>query len=411
VNAEIVGVGTELLLGQIANTNAQHISAGLAEIGVDVFYHSAVGDNLERMTDVIARAAERSDVVIITGGLGPTPDDITRDAVAAAFDVPLVRRADLAQELQTFFERRGRTMPEVNLRQTDLPKGSVAIAAEGTAPGFFLDAKSALVVALPGVPWEMTQMFMKTVIPLLRERSGAGATVSSEILVVGLGESHTHERIADLVDAQTNPTIAYLAGFGLVRVRVTAKAADEGAARALIAPVEADIRSRLGDHAVEGTGRSLAHVLGEMLRSRSATVAVAESLTGGLMGAALTEAEGSSEFFLGGVVSYATESKRAVLGVEATVLDTDGPVSEAAARQMCEGAARLFGADLGLSATGVAGPGEHDGHAPGTVFVGATCNGRTEVRRVRGYGDRASVRGIAVTSALDLGRLVLPAIG
>jgi nicotinamide-nucleotide amidase len=408
LNAEIIGVGTELLLGQIANTNAQRLSAALAGIGVDVYYHTAVGDNLNRMTEVIARAAGRSDAVIITGGLGPTPDDVTRDAISAAFDVPLVRRDDLAVELRAFFERRGRTMPEDNLRQADLPEGAVAIAPEGTAPGFYLEAGDSLIVALPGVPWEMTQMLQKVVLPLLRMRSGK-VTLSREVLVAGLGESHTHERISDLVAAQSNPTIAYLAGYGLVRVRITAKAADEVAAVALIAPVEAEIRARLERHAVPGEGATLAQVLGNLLRDRSATVAVAESLTGGLLGAALTESAGASDYFAGAAVTYATDTKRSVLGVDAGSLRDPGPVSQEVAGQMAEGAARLFDADLGLATTGVAGPTEQAGRAVGTIFVAASWRGATEVRHVRGYGDRDSMRGIAVTSALDLGRLLLQA--
>jgi len=408
LNAEIIGVGTELLLGQIANTNAQRLSAALATIGVDVYYHTAVGDNLNRMTEVIGRAATRSDVVIITGGLGPTPDDITREAISATFDVPLVRRADLAGELREFFERRGRRMPEANLRQTDLPRGAVAIPAEGTASGFHLEAGNTLVIALPGVPWEMVQMLQKVVLPLLRSRSGE-VTISREVLVAGLGESHTHERIADLVAAQSNPTIAYLAGYGLVRVRMTAKASDEAAALALIAPVEAEIRARLDRHAVPGEGATLAQVLGNLLVARSATVAAAESLTGGLLGSALTEAEGAGDYFAGAAVTYATRAKGSVLGVDAGLLEDPGPVSEVVAGQMAEGVARLFGADLGLATTGVAGPAEQDARPVGTIFVAASWRGATEVRHIRGYGDRDSVRGIAVTSALDLGRLMVQA--
>jgi nicotinamide-nucleotide amidase len=408
LNAEIIGVGTELLLGQIANTNAQRLSAALATIGVDVYYHTAVGDNLARMCEVIGRAAGRSDIVIITGGLGPTPDDITRDAISETFGLPLVRREDLAKELRAFFERRGRRMPETNLRQTDLPEGAVAIPPEGTAPGFHLEVRGTLVIALPGVPWEMVQMLQKVILPLLRTRSDE-ATISREVLVAGLGESHTHERIADIVAAQSNPTIAYLAGYGLVRVRITAKASDEAAALALIEPVVAEIRARLDRHAVPGAGSTLAQVLGNLLRARSATVAAAESLTGGLLGSALTEAEGASDYFAGAAVTYATRSKGSVLGVDPRLLHDPGPVSEAVAGQMAEGAARLFGADLGLATTGVAGPAEQDGRPVGTIFVAASWRGTTEVRHVRGYGDRDSMRGIAVTSALDLGRLVVQA--
>jgi nicotinamide-nucleotide amidase len=254
----------------------------------------------------------------------------------------------------------------------------------------------------------MTQMLQKVVLPLLRVRSGE-VTLSREVLVAGLGESHTHERISDLVAAQSNPTIAYLAGYGLVRVRITAKAADEVAAVALIAPVEAEIRARLERHAVPGEGATLAQVLGNLLRDRSATVAVAESLTGGLLGGALTASAGASDYFAGAAVTYATDTKRSVLGVDAESLRDPGPVSEEVAGQMAEGAARLFGADLGLATTGVAGPTEQAGREVGTIFVAASWRGATEVRHVRGYGDRDSMRGIAVTSALDLGRLLVQA--
>jgi nicotinamide-nucleotide amidase len=359
------------------------------------------------MREVLMNALRRSDVVITTGGLGPTPDDVTREAVSLVADAPLVRHEDLAVRLRSFFERRGRTMPDSNLRQADLPAGSVPIPAEGTAPGFYLEHQGRLLIALPGVPWEMEAMLEKEVLPLLRSRSGAMFTASREILVVGLGESHTHERIADIVDAQSNPTIAYLAGYGLVRVRLTAKAADESAALTSIAPIEAAIRDRLGEYAVAGEGSSLAQVVGNMLRARGATVGVAESLTGGLIGAALTDADGASDFFLGSLVTYATRAKREVAGMSEALLHEHGPVSEEAARALATGAAKVFGADLGLSATGVAGPTEQDGMPVGTIFVGAVLGDDVEVRHVRGYGDRDSIRRIAVTSVLDLARRVL----
>jgi nicotinamide-nucleotide amidase len=396
-----------LLLGQIANTNAQKISRSLATIGVDVYFHTAVGDNLARMAEVLRIALGRSDVVITTGGLGPTPDDVTRGAVAEVVGEPLVRHEDLADRLRSFFEGRGRTMPESNLRQVDLPRGATPIPAVGTAPGFHLEHEGRLLIALPGVPWEMEAMLETEVLPLLRNRTREMVTVSREILVTALGESHTHERIADIVEAQSNPTIAYLAGYGLVRVRVTAKASDERAALALIAPVEASIRDRLGDNAVAGEGSALAQVVGNNLRARGATVGVAESLTGGLIGAALTEADGASDFFLGSVVTYATRAKQEVAGVSEEILREHGPVSEEAARALAAGAAQVFGADMGLSATGVAGPTEQDGMPVGTIYVGARLGDRTETRHVRGYGDRDSIRRIAVTSALDLARRLL----
>ncbi|MDP9225360.1 MAG: competence/damage-inducible protein A [Actinomycetota bacterium] len=407
MNAELVAVGTELLLGQIPNTNAQVISQALASIGIDVYFHTVVGDNLERMTDTIANALERADAVIITGGLGPTSDDITREAVTAVTGRRLVRNDAVAGEIRAIFEAMGRQMPEENLKQADLPEGAELIPHEGTAPGFALEHGGALLFALPGVPWEMKAMLQKTVIPRLRGRAGAASIVSREVLVVGLGESATQEKIRDIVDRQTNPTIAYLAGGGQVRVRMSAKAASESQALGLIGPVEEEIRSRLGADAVDGSHASLADALGEMLRERGLKVALAESLTGGLIASQLTRTGGASDFFLGSVVTYATEAKRDVGGVDEAILAGPGPVSEEAAGALAEAARARFGADLGLSATGVAGPSEDDGKPVGTVFVGAAFGDRTEVRPVRGYGDRDNIRMLAATAALDLGRRVL----
>ncbi len=407
MNAEIIGVGTELLLGQIADTNAQHISTALAEIGVDVHRHTAVGDNPKRMTLVIKEALARCDAVIITGGLGPTPDDITREGVAAALGLELRRDPELVALIRAIFKDRNRAMPESNLRQADLPAGARAIAPEGTAPGFILDGPTGVIFALPGVPWEMKAMLEKAVLPELTVRSGAAAIVSRQILVLGLGESLTHEKIADLVDAQTNPTIAYLAGKGQVRVRVTAKAGSQANAAALIDPVEEAIRARLGPAAVPGDHDSLTTALPAMLLARAATVAAAESLTGGLIGVELTRGPGASEFFRGSLVCYSDEAKRDVAGVPQSVLDRSGAVSEQTAAALAEGAASRLGADLGVAATGVAGPGEQGGQPVGTVFVGACWGGRTVARRAFTYGDRDNIRALAVTAALDLGRRMI----
>lgn len=420
MNAEIVAVGTELLLGQIANTNAQHISDALARAGVNVFFHTTVGDNLERMTDVIATALGRSDAVVITGGLGPTPDDITREGVAAATGRKLVRDERLVETIRGVFERLGRgtgrlggtsgatrSMPESNLRQADLPEGATPIEPVGTAPGFVLDHDETLLFALPGVPWEMKAMLESDVLP----RLAAGTIVSSEVLVIGVGESHVDERISDLVAAQSNPTIAYLAGGGRVKVRITAKAGTADEARSLIAPVEDEVRRRLGPDAVGRGCATVAEDLGALLKQRGATVAVAESLTGGLIGAELTRLPGASAFFEGGLVVYTDEIKQRVAGVDPALLGEHGAVSEEAAAALAQAAAETFGADLGLSATGVAGPGPQDGLPPGTVFVGAAYRGRTEVRRPRAYGDRGNVREVTVTWAIDLGRRLLLADG
>ncbi|MDQ3766799.1 MAG: competence/damage-inducible protein A [Actinomycetota bacterium] len=407
MNAEIVGVGTELLLGQIADTNAQHISAALAEIGVDVHRHTAVGDNLGRMTLAITEAIARCDALIITGGLGPTPDDITREGVAGALGLELRRDPELVALIRRIFKDRDRAMPESNLRQADLPAGARAIAPEGTAPGFTIEASTGVIFALPGVPWEMKAMLEKAVLPELTVRSGAAAIVSRQILVLGLGESLTHEKIVDLVEAQTNPTIAYLAGKGQVRVRVTAKGGSRANAEALIEPVEQAIRARLGPAAVPGDRASLTAAMAALLVERGASVAAAESLTGGLIGVELTRAPGASDFFRGSLVCYSDEAKREVAGVPQSVLDRFGAVSEQTAGALAEGAASRLGADLGVAATGVAGPGEQEGQPVGTVFVGACWGGRTLARRAFAYGDRDNIRSLAVTAALDLGRRLI----
>jgi nicotinamide-nucleotide amidase len=409
MKAEIVGVGTELLLGQIANTNAQRISQALASIGVDVFRHVVVGDNLDRVADTIRTAAARSDVVIITGGLGPTPDDLTREGVAAAFDIELKRDHDLEATITEIFSRIRRNMPQENLKQADLPAGAVPIPPEGTAPGFIIERDGVILFAVPGVPWEMAAMLTKTILPMLSERAGAAVIASREILVVGVGESHTHQKIADLVAAQSNPTIAYLAGSGLVRVRISAKASTEAAAIGLIKPVEDEVRSRLGIDALPGSFGTVAATLAEMLRDKGAMVGAAESLTGGLIGSELTAAGGASDFFAGSLVCYTDTAKHEVAGVPEAILQGPGAVSEEAAAALAQGAATKLGVDLGISATGVAGPAEQDGHPVGTIYVGATFGGRTEVRSVKGYGDRDSIRRTAVTAALDLGRRLIQA--
>lgn len=407
MRAEVIGVGTELLLGQIANTNAQKISSSLASIGVDVLWHTAVGDNLDRIERALRTALSRAEAVIVTGGLGPTPDDVTTEAVGRALGRPLHRDERLAQKIRSIFGELGRVMPEENLKQADLPRGAEPIEPEGTAPGFYVEEGPSIVFALPGVPWEMEAMLAKTVLPVLRGRSGDGVTVSRQILVVGLGESHTHEKIKDLVAAQNNPTIAFLAGGGQVRVRVTAKAPSHRDALELIEPVERAVRARLAESAVEGEGGALAELVGAALRTRGSTVATAESLTGGLLGAELSRAPGASDYFLGSIVCYSDAAKRNVAGVDEAILRDPGPVSEEAAGALAEAAGAKFGADLGLSTTGVAGPAEHEGKPVGTIFVGAMLGGQTEVRKVRGYGDRGNVRAIAVTAALDLGRRLL----
>jgi nicotinamide-nucleotide amidase len=411
MRAEIVGVGTELLLGQIANTNAQKISSELAAIGVDTLWHSVVGDNLERIVSVLDHARQRADTVVVTGGLGPTPDDITSEAVSLLLKRPLRRDERLAEIISQKFAEMKRAMPPTNLKQADLPEGAVPIESEGTAPGYHIDAGGAEIFVLPGVPWEMEAMLEKTVVPLLARRTGAATIRSREVVVVGVGESSTHEAIKDLVEAQTNPTIAYRAGAGRVSVRVTAKAQDVATAEALIAPVEAEIRARLGDASLSPETTSLGESISITLRRRGEAVAVAESLTGGRIAAELSEQAGSSDFFSGSLVCYTTASKAAVALVPPELLERCGPVSEEVAAALAAGAATRFDAALGLGATGVAGPGPHEGQPAGTICVGAAYRSAVITRLVRGYGSRSHVMALAVTAALDLGRRALSGDG
>lgn len=407
MRADIVAVGTELLLGQIANTNARWMSERLAAIGVDVLHHEVVGDNVERIVAVLRECAARSDVVLVTGGLGPTGDDLTRDAIAATMGVGMVRHPELEEMLREKFRGYGRgEMPATNLRQADVPEGARYVVPErGTAPGLVAELPGgATVFAMAGVPAEMIEVMEGTVLPELVDRSGAGAIVSRVIKVVGMGESAVAERIDDLFGASTNPTVAFLAGVGDVKVRLTAKAASRDAADVLIAPVLAEVRARLGDVVYSDADETLEAVVLRLLTAAGRTLACAESLTGGGVGARLTAIPGASASFVGSAVVYTPEAKRAVLGVPAEVLNGSGPVSSPCAIAMAHGARRLFGSDVAIALTGVAGPEGHGDHVPGTVVVALAADGVEHARAYATRGERDRVRGWAEQAALDLVR-------
>jgi nicotinamide-nucleotide amidase len=408
VRAEIVGVGTELLLGQIANTNAQWISERLAEVGVDVLFHDVVGDNHERIVEVLRLAVERSEAVIVTGGLGPTQDDITREAVAEVAGAKLERRHEIEGWLRRRFERMGRQMPASNLRQADVPERADVIENErGSAPGLIVRVGDATVFALPGVPAEMRQMMRAAVVPRLAALTGPAGIASRQIRCVGMAESRIAELLDDLFHGSTNPTVAYLAGGGEVRVRISAKAASLGEAEDLIRPVAEAVAARLGDVVYSTSDEELEHVIGRQLKASGKTVACAESLTGGGVAKRLTAAPGASAYFRGSAVVYAAEAKRAVLGVSAETIERDGVVSEACAREMAAGARRVFDADLAVSLTGSAGPEPHDGAVPGVVWIALDADDATHVRRLRSPGDRATVLRWSEQAALDLLRRYL----
>lgn len=406
MRCEVVAVGTELLLGQIVDTNSSWIGEQLAASGIDSHFQVKVGDNLDRIVSALRLALSRNDAVIVCGGLGPTQDDITREAIAAVMNVPLERDESVAERIAAMFSSRGRAMVASNLRQADVPVGATVIPqTRGTAPGLICPVGHKVVYAVPGVPHEMQEMLERAVLPDLRARAGTAATILSRVLRTwGLAESTLAEQVAPRLAALDavggNPTIAFLAsGIEGIKVRVTAKAATRDEALALVEAEEAELRALLGTIVFGVDDDTMESAVGALVESAGLTVAVAESMTGGLVASRLVEVPGASTWFRGGVVSYASEVKFDLLDVPV------GPVvSEEAAAAMAEGVAKLLGTDVGLSLTGVAGPQEQDGMPVGTVFFGVALDGRTDVVHVRLPGDRPRIRQYATISLLDLFR-------
>jgi len=414
MRADVLAIGTELLLGQIVDTNSAWIGEQLATIGVDTYDHRKVGDNLERMVAALRDLLRKADAVIVCGGLGPTPDDVTREAIAEVMGVPLERRKELIEHIAKLFGIRQRDMPLNNLRQADIPVGAEPIPNPiGTAPGIRAEVAGAdgtthVVYAVPGVPYEMQQMVNDFVLPDLLERSGERAVIVSRSLKTwGTSESGLAEMIAHRVDAQQNPTIAFLArGIEGLYVRLTAKAATKDAAAALIEAEERELRAILGDLIFGVDDETMESAVIQRVRDRGWTLGVAESLTGGMVGARLADPPGASDVYRGSIVSYASEVKRSVLGVTAEHI-----VSRECAQQMAEGARRVLGADVGIAVTGVAGPTEQNGQPVGTVFFGLAVPGApAEAMEARLPGDRFRIRQFATISLLNLVRLRLDAL-
>jgi nicotinamide-nucleotide amidase len=415
---EIVAVGTELLLGQIADTNSAWLGDRLAANGVASQFHQAVGDNHTRITLALRTALARSDGVIMCGGLGPTQDDITREAIAEVMGVELVRDQAIVDEIAAFFEARGRAMSPNNARQADVPKGATVIPQNGgTAPGLICPVGNKVVYAVPGVPYEMAEMFDRAILPELRARmaeAGDEGVIASRVLRTwGASESALAEALQDridVLDAGGDVTLAFLAsGIEGIKVRVTARARTLDDVTALLDKEEAEVRraidERLGDIVFGVDDESMEDAIAARLKARGLTFGVAESLTGGLIASRLVNVPGASAWFRGGVVAYHSQVKFDVLGVP-----TGPVVTEPAAAAMAEGAARVTAADVGLGITGVAGPDEQEGVAPGTVFVGLSLPAQpTQTRRLRVPGDRERVRQYGAISALDLLRRALDA--
>jgi nicotinamide-nucleotide amidase len=417
VRVEIVAVGTELLLGQIADTNSQWLGEHLAANGLTSQFHQHVGDNHQRMVLAFRTALARSDALIVCGGLGPTQDDITRAAIAEVMNVPLERDEKIIDVISAMFASRQRSMPENNLLQADVPKGATIVPqTRGTAPGLICPVGQKVIYAVPGVPYEMTDMFERAILPDLLERqrlTGVSSVIKSRVLRTwGTSESALAQALDDRFDSlddDARMTIAFLAsGIEGIKVRLTARGDDEAHAVSLLEAEEKTVREiitrELGDIVFGVDDETMEVAIATRLLERKLTLGLAESLTGGLIASRLVNVAGASSWFRGGVVSYASEVKFDVLGVP------EGPVvSEAAALAMAKGARRVLGADIGLSVTGVAGPDSQDGQKPGTVFVGLATPSGEQVTALHLPGDRPRVRSYSAISALDALRRELDA--
>ena len=422
MRCEIVAVGTELLLGQIVDTNSAWVGEQLALAGIDCHRHTSVGDNRDRMLVAMGEALERSDAVIVTGGLGPTQDDITRDVIAELLGVGLVRDESLVARIEAVFGGRGRPMPANNLRQADVPVGARTIdQMPGTAPGLVCpvgtpssadadgdgDDSPKVMYAVPGVPWEMHQMVEGTILPDLKRRAGISSVIRSRTLRTwGRSESGLAEDLADeidRIDRDGGATIAFLAsGMEGLKVRLTAKAATDAEVDALLADGEARVRAIAGPIVFGVDDQTMESVVLDLLVAQGLRLATAESLTGGMIGTRLTEVPGSSRAFMGSIVAYDGEVKRSLLGV------SEGPVvSEEAVRAMALGACERLGADVSVAVTGVAGPDPQEGQEPGTVWMATCVDGEVQAVRTRWPFDRTRIRQFTVITVLDALRIRL----
>jgi len=381
MNAEIIAVGSELLLGQIANTNAQFISKQLAELGVNVFYHTAVGDNPDRLEQVINIAESRSDLLIFTGGLGPTKDDLTKETIAKHMGVQLVFDQEALESIKEYFVKTNRHMTENNKKQALVLEGCKVLSNNhGMAPGMFLSKDNCHYMLLPGPPSEMQPMFATYGIRALQEKLTNKEVILSRVLrFFGIGESLLETEIEDLIDAQANPTIAPLAGDGEVTLRITSKTDSLEAGEKPIQATEKKILERVGDYFYGYDDTTLVQELVKKLQEQKLTVAAAESLTGGMFQQELTSVAGAGSIFSGGVVCYTNEVKQNILSVKESTIKEVGVVSAQCAKELAENVQKLVDADIGISFTGVAGPDELEGHPAGTVYIGVAVKGKETV--------------------------------
>lgn len=408
MTAEIICVGTELLLGDILNSNSQYLAKELAALAVPHFYQTVVGDNLDRVHQAIEIASKRASILIFTGGLGPTPDDLTTESIASYFQTPLVEHPEVIADIERKYAQRGRTMTASNRKQALQPEGAEILPNPlGTAPGMIWHPRAGMTIfTFPGVPREMHRMWRDTAVPFLKTQGyGQNTIYSRSLRFFGIAESALAEQVNHLFDS-TNPTVAPYAGMGQVRLRISARAANQVEADQLIEPVAREIKQLAGENYFGSDEDTLASVVGQLLQSKGQTLAVAESCTGGGLGQMLTEIPGSSSYFMGGIISYANQVKVNLLGVNPDDLAAAGAVSELVARQMALGVKAKLATDWGVSITGVAGPSGGTAAKPvGLVYIGiARPNGSVEGIKYQlgSQQERELIRQMSAAQSLDL---------
>ncbi len=408
MRAEIISIGTELLLGDIVNSNAQFLGQELAALGIEMYYQQVVGDNEERILHAFKEAYNRCDIIITTGGLGPTDDDLTKEMVAKYFNKRLFEDKESLENLQEYFKFRKRKMTTNNLKQALIPEGATAIKNNnGTAPGVIIEENNKIMIILPGPPKEMKPMFEEDIKPYLKSKSDS-VIISKMIKILGIGESAVAETVKDLMESQSNPTIApYAKEIGVI-LRITAKAENEAAALKLIEPLEIEIKNRLGENVYATEDISIEDVVAKLLIENKYTVSTAESCTGGMIASTLINYPGISEVFMEGAVTYSNEAKHKRLGVKNETLEKYGAVSEETAREMAIGIAKKANTDVSIVTTGIAGPGGGTEEKPvGLVYIGVYVKGKVKVEKHIFKGNRSKVRNQATITALDILRRCL----
>lgn len=403
--AELISVGTELLLGNIVNTNAAFLARECAKLGLSLYYQTTVGDNPERLRETVRQALERSDVVILGGGLGPTQDDLTKEITAEVFGQKLKEDAHTRERIQTYFDARGtKNITENNWKQAMVPEEAIVVDNDnGTAPGLILEKDGKIAILLPGPPNELIPMFRKDIYPYLHEKQPE-TIVSEMVKLCGIGESRAETMISDMIEAQTNPTIATYAKTGEVHLRVTARAESEEAARLLIKPVLKELRVRFGSQIYTTDEHvSLEQAVVDLLKEQELTLTTVESCTGGLLAGRLVNVPGVSEVLKQGFVTYSNKAKRKLVGVKKTTLREYGAVSDRTAREMARGAILTTGADAAVAVTGIAGPDGGSVEKPvGLVYIAVAVRGQMYVQECHFTGDRLKIRESSVASALTL---------